>query len=173
MTHIHSDPKAPPAVSDVPFLQNRIPYSAIIDRPPLRLPGDARLVVWTIVNVENWDIRNPMPRTVLPSPMGGALLPDVPNWAWHEYGMRVGFWRLFRCLEQRAITPTLAINGSVCTAYPRVAGAARDAAWEFMGHGYIQCPMHKLADQLGAIRDTISAIERFIGRPPRGWESQA
>ncbi len=50
-------------------LSDRIPYSAIIDRPPLDLPGDARIAVWTIVNVEQWDIGRAMPRTVLPPPM--------------------------------------------------------------------------------------------------------
>src|SRR5215472_11061285 len=33
----------------------RVPYEAIVDRPPLKLPGDARLAVWLIVNVENWE----------------------------------------------------------------------------------------------------------------------
>ena len=46
----------------------RVPYEAIVDRSPLKLPGHARLAVWVIVNVENWEIRRPMPRTVLPPP---------------------------------------------------------------------------------------------------------
>ena len=74
----------------------RVAYSAIVDRPPLKLPNDARVAVWTIVNVEEWSIERAMPRTVLPPPYGQPLLPDLPNWAWHEYGMRVGFWRLDR-----------------------------------------------------------------------------
>ncbi len=62
------------------------------------------MVVWPIVNVENWDIAGPMPRVVL-SPPGDTpnLVPDLPNWAWHEYGMRVGFWRLKEVLD-RALT---------------------------------------------------------------------
>src|SRR5690349_571026 len=34
----------------------RIAYSPITERPPLTLPGGARMVVWVIVNVEEWDI---------------------------------------------------------------------------------------------------------------------
>jgi allantoinase len=151
--------------------RERVPYSAIVDRPPLKLPGGARMVVWTIVNVEDWGIERPMPRTVLPPPMGQPLLPDLPNWAWHEYGMRVGFWRLFECMQKFRITPTLAINGVVCRTYPRVAQAAKDAGWEFMAHGWLQTPMHKVEDQKGAIRDTIEAIRSFTGKAPRGWES--
>ena len=151
--------------------RERVPYSAIVDRPSLSLPGGARMVVWTIVNVEDWSIERPMPRTVLSPPMGAPLLPDLPNWAWHEYGMRVGFWRLFDSLQKLGVTPTLAINGVVCRNYPRIAQAAKDAGWEFMGHGWLQNPMHKVEDQRASIRDTIEAIRDFSGRAPRGWES--
>ncbi len=154
-----------------PLPRERVPYSAIVDRPPLKLPDGARMAVWTIVNVEDWGIERPMPRTVLPPPMGQPLLPDLPNWAWHEYGMRVGFWRLYDCMRRYGITPTLAINGIVCRNYPRVAQAAKDAGWEFMGHGWVQGPMHKVEDQRVAIRDTVAAIRQFTGTAPRGWES--
>jgi peptidoglycan/xylan/chitin deacetylase (PgdA/CDA1 family) len=151
--------------------KDRLPYSAIVDRPPLRLPDGARLAVWTIVNVEEWAIERPMPRTVLSPPYGQPLLPDLPNWAWHEYGMRVGFWRFLEVLDKHALKATLAINGSVCRSYPRLAQAALQAGWEFMGHGYVQRPMHHVEDQKQGIRDTIQAIREFTGRPPRGWES--
>jgi allantoinase len=151
--------------------RERVPYLAIVDRPPLVLPGDARMVVWTIVNVEDWGIERPMPRTVLSPPMGQPLLPDLPNWAWHEYGMRVGFGRLFECMQKFGITPTLAINGVVCRNYPRIAQAAKDAGWEFMGHGWLQAPMHSVEDQRSSIRDTIEAIRAVSGKAPRGWES--
>jgi allantoinase len=151
--------------------KDRVPYSAIVDRPPLKLPNNGRVAVWTIVNVEEWSIERPMPRTVLSPPYGQPLLPDLPNWAWHEYGMRVGFWRFVEVLEKFGIKATLAINGSVIESYPRVAEAARDAGWEFMGHGWIQRPMHHVEDQKKAIADTVAAIKRFTGKPPRGWES--
>ena len=152
-------------------LSSRLPYSAIVDRPPLKLPQGGRIAVWTIVNVEEWSIERAMPRTVLPPPFGQPLLPDLPNWSWHEYGMRVGFWRFVEVLAQFKVKATFAVNGSVCRSYPRIAGAAKDAGWEFMGHGFVQRPMHHVEDQPGAIRDTIAAIREFTGRPPRGWES--
>ena len=153
------------------LISERAPYQAIIDRPKLTLPDGGRLAVWVIVNVEEWSIERPMPRTVLSAPMGQPLLPDLPNWGWHEYGMRSGFWRLHAALTRREIPVTMAINGSVCNSYPRVAGAARDAGWEFMGHGFVQRPMHHLDDQRQAIADTVSAIESFTGTAPTGWES--
>ena len=151
--------------------KDRVPYSAIVDRPALRLPDGARVAVWTIVNVEEWAIERNMPRTVLTPPLGQSLQPDLPNWAWHEYGMRVGYWRFHEVLAKHKVKATLAINGSVIESYPRVAEAARDAGWEFMGHGWIQRPMHHVEDQRKAIADTMAAIRKFTGKPPRGWES--
>jgi allantoinase len=152
-------------------LSDRIPYQALIDRPKLQLPDGKRIAVWVILNVEEWRIEKPMPRTVLPPPMGQPLLPDVPNWSWHEYGMRSGFWRQWKALVDRNIPVSLAINGNVCNSYPRVAGAALEAGWEFMGHGFLQGPMHKLDDQEGAIAATLDGIEAFCGTRPRAWES--
>jgi peptidoglycan/xylan/chitin deacetylase (PgdA/CDA1 family) len=152
-------------------LSDRIPYQAIVDRPKLALPDGKRIAVWVILNAEEWRIERAMPRTALPPPMGQPLIPDVPNWSWHEYGMRSGFWRQWQALTARDIPATFAVNGSVCNTYPRVASAAKDAGWEFMGHGFQQGPMHKLDDQRGAIRSTVDAISAFWGRPPRSWES--
>ena len=149
--------------------RQRSEFSAIVDRPPLKLPGDARLIFWTIVNYEVWDIARPMPRQVLPAPTGVPLLPDVMHWSWHEYGMRVGAWRFFELYERLAIQPTLSINARTCEDYPRVAGEAKRLGWEFMGHAYDQQPIHKVEDQAGMIARSMDIIERFTGRRPVGW----
>ena len=152
-------------------VRDRVPFQPIVDRAPFVLPGNARVAVWTIVNVENWLPDGPMPRSVLPAPMGQPLLPDLPNWCWHEYGMRVGFWRFLTVLKARQLRATLAVNGSACREYPQACQAALDAGWEFMGHGFVQQPMHRVVDQAGAIADTMAAIKAFTGKAPRGWES--
>src|SRR5437868_3168148 len=89
--------------------RDRLDYASIHNRAPLSLPGNARVAVWTIVNVENWSPSGAMPRTILPPPMAQPLLPDLPNWAWHEYGMRVGFWRFLEALNARNLKATLAV----------------------------------------------------------------
>jgi peptidoglycan/xylan/chitin deacetylase (PgdA/CDA1 family) len=147
----------------------RLRYSAIVDRPPLMLPDKARVVVWPVVNVEVWDIGRPMPRQVLPPPTGATLLPDVPHWGWHEYGMRVGFWRMKAVLDELKIVPSLSVNARVCLDYPRVAKAARDSGWEFMGHSYDQRPTHTEPDPVGMIRQSVKVIREFTGKPPLGW----
>lgn len=148
---------------------DRIAYSPITDRPALRLPGGARLAVWVIVNVEEWDIDQPMPRTVLTPPAGGSPSPDIPNWAWHEYGNRVGFWRMLEVFDDHAIPAVLAVNGACLTTYPQIAQAAQARQWEFLGHGFIQKNMQKVDDEAEAIRLTTEAIRALTGRPPRGW----
>jgi peptidoglycan/xylan/chitin deacetylase (PgdA/CDA1 family) len=149
--------------------RERVPYSAIVDRPVLRLPGGARLIVWTIVNLEVWDIARPMARQVLPTPTNTVLLPDVPNWSWHEYGMRVGFWRFHALYQRLGLRPTLSINARVCVDYPRVAAACRDAGWEFMGHSWEQGPIHLEPDQRAMIARSLDTLEKFAGKRPLGW----
>ena len=149
--------------------RKRSRFSAIIDRPPLKLPNSARIVVWTIVNLEFWSISRPMARQVLPAPTGEVLLPDVPNWSWHEYGMRVGVWRFFKLFERLGIRPTLSINARVCEEYLRVAQAARSAGWEFMGHAWEQMPIHKVENQAAMIGQSLDTLERFTGVRPVGW----
>jgi peptidoglycan/xylan/chitin deacetylase (PgdA/CDA1 family) len=149
--------------------RERLAFSAIIDRPKLKLPDGGRIIVWTIVNLEVWDISRPMARQVLPPPTGVTTLPDVPNWTWHEYGMRVGFWRFHALYEGLKIRPTLAINARVCVDYPRVAQACKDSGWEFMGHSYEQGPIHNEKDQPAMIRRTLDTIQSFTGKPALGW----
>jgi peptidoglycan/xylan/chitin deacetylase (PgdA/CDA1 family) len=147
----------------------RIPYSAISNRAPLRLPGGARLVVWVIVNVEEWNPRESLPRTVLSPPAGGSPLPDIPNWAWHEYGNRVGFWRMLKMFDQLKMPAVLAINGSAIETYEPIARAALERGWEFIGHGFTQKNMQKVPDERADIRKTTDVIRAFSGRAPRGW----
>lgn len=147
----------------------RISYSAISQRPKLTLPGGARMAVWVIVNVEEWDPTQPMPRTVLTPPAGGSPSPDIPNWAWHEYGNRVGFWRLLKVFDDFKLPAALAINGCAIPAYPAITEAAIQRNWEFMGHGFTQRNMQKVENEREDIRKTNAAIIAATGKPPRGW----
>jgi allantoinase len=147
----------------------RLSYSPISSRPALTLPGGARMVVWVIVNVEEWDAEQPMPRTVITPPAGGSPSPDIPNWAWHEYGNRVGFWRLLKVFDEFDLPAALAINGSALAAYPPIVEAALARKWEFMGHGFTQRNMQKVENEREDIRRTAETIAKVTGKRPRGW----
>ena len=149
--------------------RERAPFIPIVDRPAMNVPNNGRIIVWSVVNLEVWDISRPMARQMVPAPTGQVLLPDVPNWSWHEYGMRVGVWRFFDLYKKLGIRPTLSINARVCEDYARVARQAADDGWEFMAHAYEQGPIHKVDDQPAMIKRTMDVIEQFTGHPSIGW----
>jgi peptidoglycan/xylan/chitin deacetylase (PgdA/CDA1 family) len=150
-------------------LNERIRYEPIVERKRLKLPGNARIVVWTVVTVEVWDPAGPLPRQVLTAPGGQRWQPDVPNWCWSEYGARVGFWRMKKILDDFGVRATLCINAAVCDHYPQIVTAAKAADWEFMAHNLVQKPMHLMDDERGAIRETVRRIREASGKPVRGW----
>ena len=147
----------------------RSDYSNIFDRPPLKLPDNARIVVWPIINVEEWDINEPMARTVLPVPQGRSVIPDVPNYAWYDYGMRAGFWRMKRVLDRHGIRATVSLNASVCETYPYLVQESLNSGWEMLAHGYVQRVLNVEEDERAVIRRTIDTIRNFSGVAPRGW----
>ncbi len=149
--------------------RERAEFSAIVDRPRLALPDGGRMILWPVIALEDWDIARAMARTVLPPPQHKPMIPDVPNWSWHEYGMRVGFWRLEKMFKRLGISPTVTLNARSVLNYPRVARACLDNGWEFNAHGFEQIPMHKLDDERASIFETLEIIEKFCGKRPRGW----
>jgi peptidoglycan/xylan/chitin deacetylase (PgdA/CDA1 family) len=149
--------------------RERLAYSPIEGRPPLKLPDGLRLIVWPLLALEEWDMSRAMARMVISPPQGQPMLPDHPNWSWHEYGMRVGFWRLKRMFHDLGLSPTVTLNARVCETYPQVAGACAEAGWELNAHGYDQVPMHKLEDQKAVIDKSVAIITKFWGKTPRGW----
>src|SRR6202171_5271127 len=66
--------------------------SFITERKPFRWPGDNTLAVWFAPNVEVWQYDSAFGIGITPNPTN--YVPDVFNYAWREYGMRVGLWRL-------------------------------------------------------------------------------
>jgi peptidoglycan/xylan/chitin deacetylase (PgdA/CDA1 family) len=110
-----------------------------------------------------------MARQVLPTPQGALVIPDVPNYSWHEYGMRVGFWRVKAALDKLRIPVTVSLNASVIDSYPEVFKAMADAKWEMMGHGFKQKAMPLVDDEEAVIRKTVDAIKNATGVAPRGW----
>ena len=149
--------------------KDRLPFSPITQRPPLALPNGARLILWPVLALEEWDIARPMARSVIPPPQGPPLLPDVANWSWHEYGMRVGFWRLHRMFGRSGVLPTVTINAKVCESYPQVVAACLESGWELTAHSYEHVPMHRIENQPEVIQRSIDVITKFAGYRPRGW----
>ena len=91
---------------------DRYEDSIISERKPYLWPGNKTLAVWIAPNVEVWNYDAPEGQAV--SPNVGKIVPDVVNYAWREYGLRVGLWRIADVLDAAGIKATIALNSLVC-----------------------------------------------------------
>ena len=147
----------------------RIPYQLASARPKVSPPGGKPLMVHIVVNVEHWQFDQPMPRKMLPGPHNIDAVPDVPNFAWAEYGMRMGMPRLIEMFAARGLPASCSFNAGVIDAYPACAEAIHEAGWEFIGHGVHQKAIEGDADEAALIELSLTKIEDFTGTRPRGW----
>ena len=70
---------------------NRYDYSPIIERPDYDWPDGKRLAVHFALNIEHFSFGEGLGHT----PTNPGTQPDVRNYAWRDYGLRVGIWRVF------------------------------------------------------------------------------
>lgn len=156
-----------------PQEQSRFPYSAIVDRKPLRWPNGARIAVWVIPNIEHFLFDRPSTSMTHATT---SLVPDVLNYSWRDYGVRVGIWRLMDIMDRYGIKGTVALNSDVCLRYPRIIQAGNQLGWEWMGHGTsnsIMINRQTEEEERSLIRDVVDTIEKGTGKRPRGWLSPA
>jgi allantoinase len=124
MTFDHERPFEP--------VHDRLPYSPIVDRAPIHWPNGARLALWVVPNIEHYEYLPP-PGAADPYPRSPH--PDVRKFAYHDYGNRVGIWRLLEVLDRHDVVCTASLNVAVLDHYPEVAAAMIDRSWELMSHG--------------------------------------
>lgn len=157
------------AHSNVPAAHGRFDYSPIIDRRPLRWPNGARVALWVIPNIEHF--RFDRPSTSL-THATRAFSPDVLNYAWRDFGARVGVWRMMEIMERHGVRGTVALNSDCCNEYPRIIEEGKKLGWEWMGHGTNNSTMLaglKEADERTLIKHVVSTITKGVGKAPRGW----
>jgi len=150
--------------------KNRAEYSSPFLRPPVKLPGGARLGVWFILNMEKWDINAVMARSYIPAPQGAKTPPpDIPNFSWFDYGLRVGVHRLQKVLDKHGVRATVSLNAPMCNEYPEMVKSFTERKWEILAHGYDQRAIFLEEDERAVIRKTQETIRNFTGKTPRGW----
>ncbi len=151
-------------MNDVPFR-----YSARPRRPPLELPGGARVAFYLAPNVEHFPVGRPA-ISLFPATLGCP--PDPLNYGWRDYGLRVGLWRVADALAERAIPASVAINSAVCDLYPEVVEEGLKAGWSWVCHGRdnatFQAGMDE-GEERAYLTGVLETIERATGRRPRGW----
>jgi peptidoglycan/xylan/chitin deacetylase (PgdA/CDA1 family) len=151
----------------------RFDYSPIRYRPRLRWPNGARLAVWVVPNIEHFLIDQPS--TSMTS-MTTRFTPDVLNYSWRDFGVRVGIWRLMDVLDKYNVRATVALNSDVCKFYPQIIEAGKELGWEWMAHGRNNSELmagQDVASERVVIQEAIWRIADATGQRPRGWLSPA
>jgi peptidoglycan/xylan/chitin deacetylase (PgdA/CDA1 family) len=142
----------------------------IFERKPFTWPGGKTLAVWIIPNVEVWQFDSPAGAAI--SPNTTNRVPDVINYAWRDYGIRVGLWRIADVLDSAGIRATVALNAMVCDVFPKAVEEMKRRGWEFMGHGITNSSTLAnlpFSEEREVIQTTLRTIQRATGKRPRGW----
>jgi len=153
----------------MPASNPRIDYRLGSAAPQLAPLDGKPLICHVVVNIEHWPFDKPLPRKLLAAPHGKDPWPDVPNFAWVEYGMRQGMPRIARALAERGLPASAAINASVFDVYPSCGELVLKAGWELVGHGYEQRALQSEPDEPAVIRRSLDRLQQVSGRKVRGW----
>jgi hypothetical protein len=158
-------------------------WSPIINRPRLQWPNNARVALAIIMNLDHYDWQLPPdaresggggfggPLVVGPRP--GPFRPRISGFSQHEYGNRVGVFRLFRILDKYGFKPIVAMDKLVAENYPFLVNECQRRGLEFIAHGIsarqvIHAEMSEAAER-AYIRESIAAVATATGTQPVGW----
>ena len=148
----------------------RFDYVPITERPEFEWPGGARLAVYIGLNLEHFAFGSGLGAELAP----GGPQPDVLNFAWREYGNRVGAFRLIDLLDEAGLTATVLANSAIYDHAPPLMAACRARGYEVAGHGRTNSERQSELDEsaeralIAEATETIAAQE---GRAPQGWLS--
>src|SRR5687768_2174379 len=111
--------------------QTRYARSIIEGRPDYSWPGDKRLAFWISTAVEVFGFG---------AGLGvDPVMPNAPqthrNYAWRDYGNRVGVWRLFELYDELRLPTSCVINSLVYDEYPEIFERLRQRGDEIVAHG--------------------------------------
>ena len=147
---------------------HRYAYSAIGDRPDFHWPEERRLAFYVALNVEHYSFGEGVREELVP----GNAHPDVLNYAWLDYGNRIGVWRIKELFDQLSIPVTLLVNSEVYDHCPSVIRAFSSQGHEIAAHGRTNSERPgelAEAEERALIHYVTDAIRRREGRSPAGW----
>ncbi len=145
---------------------DRYPYSPIRDRAVYDWPGGKRLAIYVGLNLEWFSFGEGLGAELAP----GGPQPDILNYAWRDYGNRVGVFRLAELFANLKLPVSLLVNAEMYRQAPQAIAAFPDA--EIVGHGRSNSERQGTlteAEEKTLIDETTAAIEKHSGQRPRGW----
>jgi peptidoglycan/xylan/chitin deacetylase (PgdA/CDA1 family) len=146
----------------------RYDYCPIVGRPGYSWPGGARLAVYVGLNLEHFAFGEGLGAELAP----GGPQPDVLNYAWRDYGNRVGAWRMLELLDALGWPCSVLLNSEIYDYAPQLAAAFRARGDEFVGHGRSNAERQGILEEEGEralVLEATAAIARHEGKPPAGW----
>lgn len=161
---IGPDPFDPVPVS------GRFAFTPITRRPDYAWPDGTRLAVYIGFNLEHFSFGEGLGACIGPA----SPQPDVLNYAWREYGNRVGAWRCLDMFNELAMPTGTIINTALYDHCPELVDAFSQRGDELIAHGHTnsvrQGSMPASQEQLllSGCRDRIA---RHSGTAPAGWLS--
>lgn len=142
-------------------------------------PGDARIAVSFVLNVEEGGERNILDGDAASEDYLVELttvrpLPGQRNYFaedMFEYGSRAGFWRVLRLFAERDLHFTSWAVGIALQRNPDAAIAMAEAGHEVASHSWRWIDYSIIPEDVERedIQKTIDTIQRLTGQPPKGW----
>jgi len=148
----------------------RYDYLPWAQRPRESWPGGRKLAVYLGVNLEHFAFGEGLGAELAP----GGPPPDILNYAWRDYGNRVGAWRLLQMLDELSLPATVLLNSAMYDHAPDLVAAHRARGDEIAGHGRTNSERQSVlpeAEEAALIAESTAAIAAHEGVPPRGWLS--
>lgn len=149
---------------------DRYDYCAITDRPDFQWPGRRRLAVYLGVNLEHFAFGQGLGAELAP----GGPQPDVLNYAWRDYGNRVGAWRLLELLDELDLPATVLANSAMYAYAPALMVAHRARGDEIAGHGRTNSERQSVLsepEEAALIAEATAILAAAEGTAPQGWLS--
>jgi allantoinase len=149
----------------------RYDYSPITQRKPFTWPDGSRLAVYLGVNLEHFAFAGGLGAELAP----GGPQPDILNYAWRDYGNRVGAWRLIETLDRLELPASVIANSAMVSYAPELLAAHLARGDEIVGHGRTNSERQSEfceADETALIGDATKALAGLCdGTAPTGWLS--
>lgn len=147
---------------------DRYAFSALPDRPIYDWPGGKRLAVSLCHNIEWFSFMTGLGSDhTLP---GAAQ--TTRNYAWRDYGNRVGIWYLFDLLDELGLPASHNVNAAVLAQCPQIVERIRTRGDEVIGHGLTNSERQDIMDEVterAMIEETSTTIAEHFGTRPKGW----
>ena len=146
----------------------RYDYSDITLRPDYAWPGGRRLAVYFGVNVEVFAFGEGLGAELAP----GGPQPDILNYAWRDYGNRVGLPRLRAMFDRLGLACTVLANSDTYAEAPGLIESFRARGDEIAGHGRTNAERQGTlpeAEEAALIAEATRVLTQNEGRAPKGW----